>query len=387
MPAADGEVLETLPTSLWGSRRTIPKTAADLDRTAANPASAVTTATEMIRLGDESGDPRFYGYARAALRPWWDGNAVPAPILRLRAKLKEKDHRYGDAAQDLQRALVADPNDAQGWIELGNVHRVRGEYRRAMQAAQMAGRTGGPAAAAVARVPVLIATGRTKQATEDLDALLSTDDPPASLRSWGTLMRAEVAESEGRWDDALTIYRGADDSPTINDRITGRHADLLLALDRPDEALRLLTSTDEPHTDELATLASVDQLDNGQLLRLAMAAEAAGRHEVARRWSDVLERRFDAIRRRGDRPHGRFEAFHRLYLRDDPAGALAIAADNWDRQKERLDARAVLEAAIAAGDPAAADDVVRLLDDNDNRDALLRGLIRRLPAPVAGAGS
>ena len=44
-----------------------------------------------------------------------------------------------------------------------------------------------------------------------------------------------------------------------------------------------------------------------------------------------------------------------LYLIDEPQRALTLALDNWAVQREAIDARLVLEAAQAAGEPAAAE--------------------------------
>jgi hypothetical protein len=81
---------------------------------------------------------------------------------------------------------------------------------------------------------------------------------------------------------------------------------------------------------------------------------------------------------RGDQPHGRFEARFELVLRNDPRRALALAQANWQQQKQAGDARNLLEAAIAANDPAAAQPVLQFLKENRTQDVTLERLARQL---------
>jgi hypothetical protein len=60
--------------------------------------------------------------------------------------------------------------------------------------------------------------------------------------------------------------------------------------------------------------------------------------------------RFDAARRRGDSLHRREEARFRLAVEDDSRGALTLARDNWNVQREPADLRILVDAARAATD-------------------------------------
>lgn len=62
--------------------------------------------------------------------------------------------------------------------------------------------------------------------------------------------------------------------------------------------------------------------------------------------------------------------------------ALALAADNWALQREPRDARILLEAALAVGDPAAAAPVLDWLRRHRLEDRQLAALARRFePSP------
>jgi hypothetical protein len=140
------------------------------------------------------------------------------------------------------------------------------------------------------------------------------------------------------------------------------YADFLLDNGRPKEVLALLKDG-----------ARADVL----LLRLALAAKAAG-DPRAEAWSRDLAARFAAARARGDSTHEKEEARFALTLQGDPVRALALARSNFAVQREPADARILLEAAIAAGQPAAAAPVHEWLDTNRVESVLLRALAAKL---------
>lgn len=96
------------------------------------------------------------------------------------------------------------------------------------------------------------------------------------------------------------------------------------------------------------------------------------------RRDDTLRRRITAGRARGDASHLREEARVALALDDDPSAALQLALDNWRVQREPVDARLVLQAAFAAGQPAAARGVLDFLAATGMEDPTLADLARRL---------
>ena len=56
----------------------------------------------------EEGDPRYLGYAEAALAPWWNRPNAPPEVVLLRASLRLARADYDGAEQDL-RALIESP--------------------------------------------------------------------------------------------------------------------------------------------------------------------------------------------------------------------------------------------------------------------------------------
>jgi hypothetical protein len=114
------------------------------------------------------------------------------------------------------------------------------------------------------------------------------------------------------------------------------------------------------------------------LLRLAIAEKRLGR-DVTKRL-DVLGYRFELALGGLDTTHAREAACFALYLAEKPDKALASALANWNVQHEAIDARLVLEAALAAGHAEAAQPVLDWLDANHVEHAALRVLAQKVRA-------
>ena len=95
LPASDGQVLERLP-----ARATDPQ-AKELNALRAAWRQQPGDIGRAVRLAERyfdavaaEGDPRYIGYAQAALAPWWNLPAPPPAVRVLRAKLLQFDHRF-----------------------------------------------------------------------------------------------------------------------------------------------------------------------------------------------------------------------------------------------------------------------------------------------------
>ena len=95
VPASDSQVLERLPArasdpraqGLQALRLAWRQQPADVDR-------VVRLAERYFDAVATEVDPRYIGYAQAALAPWWELLAPPAPVRLLRAKLLQFAHRF-----------------------------------------------------------------------------------------------------------------------------------------------------------------------------------------------------------------------------------------------------------------------------------------------------
>ena len=364
VPTADNMVLEKLPRSMLTGRDELTSLRRQLVKDPRNEKLAIRVAQQFVSIGNLDGDPRFFGYARSAIRPWWNVESPPSELLKLRAKLKEKDHLYDEALSDLAKLLERDKHDAQAWIELANIHRVKGQYAEAWRACQSLETFAGQVPIALCRAPLLAATGKPEEAYEMLiDVLPTATKEFPSVVQWMYIMQADLARSLGRTELAEQHFRTGLSEGAKSSYLLRSYADYLLDDNQPDEVIELLRDYTQ---------------DNGILLRATIAARRVGRTDIAAEWQAQLESRFQEIRLRGGQPHGRYEARYQLEINNSPKLALRIALENWTKQKESRDSRNVLEAAIAANDAAAAQPVIAFLQANSTKDVRLQKLVDEL---------
>lgn len=312
-----------------------------------------------------SGDPRYMGYAQAALQPWWNLPDPPATVRVLRAIVLQFDHRFEPALADLRVALSTDPDNATAWAWQTAIQMVQADYAAARTSCERLADLSAPLVGAACRAQVDAASGRAAAAAVALrQALAEAADAGAALRLWCLTRLAEIEERRGDHAAAEAAFRAALalDEPDVY--LLAAYADFLLDRGRAAEVLVLLR--DRGRADVL-------------LLRLSLAARAtadAGADAYARE----LAARFDAARRRGDTSHLKEEARFLLSQPGRAAAALPLAVRNWSEQREAADARVLLEAALATGDKTAAAPVLQWLAQSGFESVALRRLADQLGA-------
>ncbi len=364
VPANDAQVLERVPA------RAVDARVRDLQalRAAwrANPRDAELAVRLARRYVDEAaaeGDPRYIGYAQAALAPWWDEAAPPVAVRVQRAVLRQYGHQFTEALADLDAAVLAEPANAEAWSWLAAIHLVRADYAAAARGCDGLAPLTTPLLAAGCRASVDSLTGQAGPAAITLAvALKAATDAGPDERLWALTRLAEVAERRGSIAAAERAFRDGLALGVADVYLQAAYADFLLDNGRPGEVLTLLKDG-----------ARADVL----LLRLALAAKAA-KDPRATGWTRELAARFEAARARGDRTHEKEEARFALELQGDATRALALARSNYAVQREPADARILLEAAIAARQPDAGKPVRDWLAAHRVESVMLQSLASRL---------
>ncbi|HZT61846.1 MAG TPA: hypothetical protein VFA36_01820 [Burkholderiales bacterium] len=366
VPKDDSVVLEHLPVRPSDPvARELRQLRAEL---AANPRrreTAIRLAERYFALANSEGDPRYVGYAQAALKPWWDLASPPLDALVMRAILKQYSHDFSGAMQDLVAATREDPENARAWSWRAAIDMVQANYEQARKDC-LALKNIESDLYAVGCLSYLDSTaGRAGAAYRALsEAYARSGDNSPEMKVWVLTRLAEMSQRMGNSKQAEEHFRAAYFEPINDQFLLAAYADFLLDQGRPDEVIPLLV--DWFRSDIL-------------LLRLALA-EKALRAPKAGEHIEALRSRFDAAALRGDKLHQQEEARFNLYLLGNKEKALALARENWKLQREPRDARILLEAALAMKDPAAAQGALDWLDRSGHEDPGLRQTAQRLMA-------
>lgn len=372
VPPADDTVLEriVIPRGMAAGFRELRELRTALAAQPGDPARATAFARRAIELGREEADPRYFGYAESALQPWWTQAAPPEDIRLLRATLRQQRHDFTGARVDLDALIAADPGNAQAKLTRAVVRMVQGQPQAALHdCAGLVGRTGLlTISTCIAQAKSLLGDGAT--AGSQLEAILDApnfDGTPIE-RSWALTVAAELAQRRG---DLVAANRRFDEARALVDAAGLRDPYLVTA----DADLLLEQGRNAEVRERLADYVRVDNA----LLRLALAEQAL--HDpAAPAHLRLLQARFDETRQRGDSVHLREEALFELHLRADPQAAVELAARNWQSQREPIDARVLVDAALAARQPQKATPVLVWMRETGIDDPGLRERAARLAA-------
>jgi Tfp pilus assembly protein PilF len=337
VPASGAQVIERLPRRTDPVQRELAHLRAALTRMPRNLGVAALFARRCIEQARIEGDPRYLGYAEAALAPWWKEKAPPSQVLLLRATLLQSTHRFAAALADLDTVLARDAGNTQAWLTRATVAMVTGDHAAARASCERLRGEAPPLVAQTCLSSLGSVTGAGRRSYTELAAALSAQQADPGVRLWIDTLLAEMAARRGDAAQAQRHFDAALAAGEPDSYLLAAYADFLLDRKRPQEVVRLLK--DHTRADNL-------------LLRYAIALKASGAPEAGASIA-ALRDRFDAAMLRGDTVHQREQARFELVLRSDPQAAVRLAKANWAVQKEPADLRILLEAARAAKDAQA----------------------------------
>lgn len=341
---------------------------AALARDPKNVDLAVRIAQVYVSRARTESDPRFFGQAQSALGAWWGQAEPPVPILMLRATIRQSTHDFTHAKRDLEQAVRREPGNAQAWLTMATVLQVTGDLNGAAESCRKVVPLAPPLIGITCMAGIDAAEGRAMPAYEALSAALvasaASGRDSVGVRTWALTLQAEIAERLNRVADAERLYQASLALDPADAYAIAAYSDFLIDAGRTNEVLSLIPAN---------TRADV------LLLRRAIAAKLAASPDAADVAKDLGER-FAASKARGDRVHLREEARYALAIKYQPKEALELARENWQVQKEPLDARIALETAIAARQPKAVADVLQFIDSTHLQSEKLAQLVTQLKA-------
>ena len=346
--------------------------AAELRRLRAAVAAAPTDARAAARLARryfelamEQGDPRYVGYAEAVVRPWPEAAGAPAEMLVLRGKLRQYRHDFPQAMADFDLALQADPANAGARAWRAAILMVQADYPGARRECELLAPLTTELHAVACAAYVEASTGGARAAYARLNAALARDSERApEFQVWIHTRLAEMAWRTGDHAASERHFRQGIALGVDDNFLLAAYADFLLEQGRSAEVIPLLK-----HWGRSDTL----------LLRLALAARRLKLAE-SEKYARTLGERFADAALRGEKLHLQEEARYLLDLKGDTRAALAAAGENYRTQREPRDALILIEAALAARDPAAATAALQWLESSGFESARLRDAAARLKA-------
>lgn len=366
IPKSDATVLERLPFKPNDPvARELATMRAELQRNPRNLEVAVKLAGRYYGMVGEEGDPRYLGYAQAALAPWWEMPEPPIEVQVLRASLLQFSHNFEAAFVDLDKVLERDPRNAQARILRAIIEIVQARYEVARADCRALNKLTSDLIMLGCEAMIDGLTGHVANAYATLHmAFIQTKNIPADEQLWVLTRLAELSQRLGNSKATEAHFKQAIALGMTDSFLLAAYSDFLLDQKRPAEVVALLK--DKTRSD-------------GLLLRL-LFAERSLNLPTAKDREATLAARYLAAQLRGDTVHQQEEARFSLQVQGNPKKALTLAQANWKVQLEPRDARIFLEAALALKDPESAQPVLQWLESSKIEDSKLLSLGQQLKA-------
>ena len=241
IPNNPKQVLEKLPQTINASNKQFKNLRLQLAADSNNVALATKLTKLYIEQSREEGDPRYLGYAEAALAPWWKLVQPPVDILVLRATLLQSTHQFDKSIADLDLVLKLDQSNGQAWLTRATILQVQGEYAKALRSCEQLDTLAPVLITLTCSANIKNLNGQATQSYQALKAALAqTPDVSPSIQIWVLTLLAEMAE---RLDDVAMAEKHFKHAIKLGDPDTyllGAYSDFLLDQQRPQEVINLL---------------------------------------------------------------------------------------------------------------------------------------------------
>jgi tetratricopeptide (TPR) repeat protein len=294
-----------------------------------NPDEAAATAARFVSQGERSDDPRFYGYARAALKPWKDDPSPPRKVLEQRVRIAQSLHDFDAALADIQRMLHKQPNDVNALLSASLIHQDAGRFDTAKATCDRVALSS-HAHWTLCAADLSSVTGGADEAY----ALLEQN--VAQLRdlrtqAWASGLLAQIADRRGSRELAIANFERS----------------LQLAPDAvPLRKSYLNFLYENRHAVRMNALLTNATEDGPYFFHVCLLKKLQGAAGTSR-CLDALTKKYQHAANRGDKPHYFEEIVVALDFSNDPAHAFELALQNWNVNKKPSDAVLLAKASVA----------------------------------------
>ena len=333
-----------------------------VDDGATDPSAAIALAHEWLELGRRRADPRFDGYAEAALAAWREAPNPPLELGLVRARLFERRHDFNSARAELDRLIERRPGFGPALLARAALWRIRGDAPVALGDCRAAANDVGLYLATACVAETMGLGAAAERARLMFERLVDQEQVVAATQAHAVrLAAAELAIRNGELNLAQRHLDAARRIEPVDPYRAALQADVWIAAGQHAKVLEAV-SADAP-----LVLA----------LRRAISVKAMGGNELE------LNRRlrgwFESEQARGEPIHSAERALWRLDVEPDAARALAAARLNWSEQKRPHDLWLLARAALAAGDADAVQAVREWISDTGLIDVRIAALLAKAP--------
>lgn len=363
-PATEAEVVERLPGRASDpALRRVDSLRKQLAARPNDPTLRLEIARRYFDMATAQGDPRYMGYASAAIAPLEKSAPDNADYWMVLGLIQQFSHDFEPALASLSKASELNRSSPEPLLWRAAIFMVEARYAEAQIECQRLAPLSEPLLGTGCSAYVQAMTGQLEPAFKKLQAAVeNTKNAGPELLLWQYTRLAEMALRLQRNEVAEGYFKSAFKLGITDQFLLGAYADFLLARQRPVEVLKLLL--DWERSDIL-------------LLRLALAGSIT-KDSRADNWAAQLRDRFQAAALRGDRLHEQESARFQLDIERNVVKALELAGSNYQIQKEPRDAEILLRAALAARQPKAAQPALEWLRTSRYQDPAIEQLANQL---------
>ena len=347
VPVRDDIILQTVPTVADPRVRAFEALRDYLARDPGDMQRAVALAKAYVDYGRATGDARYLGRAEAVIAPWLARTPTSIPVGLVQATILQSRHFFGEARAQLQAIVQREGDNAQAWLTLATVAQVQGDMTGARHACAHLLDASDPLIPAGCLSSLNAVDGHAETAYRTLMQLWpQAKAEPVDVQSWLQGILADTARYMGDAAAADDHFRTALQLTPGDNFLLADYGDFLLEQGRAQDALQLVRN---------------DAQSDTSFLRQVYAESALGLPQASSD-AEEMRRRFAALELRGTRTYMREQAGFELRIGHDPRRALALAVENWSMQRAPEDMRILLESALAAAQPQAAQPALAQLD-------------------------
>ena len=322
----------------------------------------------QIAITDQ--DPRAYGYTLTVLKRWPNETPKPPLIHILTAAVLQHGHEFQRALQELDSALLVEPDNVQALLIKAQISLVIADYEMARQSCEALWPLVRSEVALNCQAQLESLTGQAQASFEAVSKRLAGGavlNPQDSFELNTTA--ATIAHRLGNEHEAEHHYLSALQLSPTSGYLLVHYGSFLLEAGRPEDVLSLLR---ELPADSMSTELKIVQAE-------AMLAATPG-DPALRELTAELQAFFQAAFLREEAPHKEY-AQYALSVLMDAQSAMESARENWMLQKEPSDTLLLARAASASGNAVVLDDIARWIYAAGTEDVRLAAVLSQGPAP------